>query len=184
MKVFLICALFFHFSLQAKDLPGDSLYQIESKWSTQDGREIELKDLQGRPTILAMVYFSCKYVCPVIISSIQNLESKLNKKIQKQTQVVLVSFDPEKDTPDAMAAYAEKAKLDTKRWILMTNKKEDKIRELAASLNFKYEKKGEGDYTHSFMIFVLDKDGVIKAKIDSASQDKAILVDTLNKMPL
>ena len=66
----------------------------------------------------------------------------------------------------------------------MTNKKEDKIRELAAALNFKYEKKGEGDYTHSFMIFVLDKDGVIKAKIDSASQDKAVLVDALNKLSL
>jgi protein SCO1 len=184
MKLFLLCALFFQMSLQAEDLPGDSLYQIESKWSTQDGREIELKDLRGKPTILAMVYFSCKYVCPIIISSIQNLESKLNKKIKNQTQVLLISFDPEKDTPLAMAAYAEKAKLDMKRWTLMTNKKEEKIRELAAALSFKYEKKGEGDYTHSFMIFVLDKDGVIKAKIDSAGQDKATLVDALNKMSL
>ena len=115
MKVFLLCVLFFNLSLQAKDLPGDSLYQIESKWSTQDGREIELKDLQGKPTILAMVYFSCKYVCPIIISSIQNLESKLTKKNRNQTQVVLISFDPEKDTPEAMAAFALKVKLDTKR---------------------------------------------------------------------
>lgn len=183
MKALIFLTLFFQFSVLAKDLPGDSLYQIDSKWSTQDGREIELKDLAGKPTILAMIYFSCKYVCPIIISSIQNLETKLNKKIKKQTQVVLVSFDPEKDTPEAMAAYAIKSKLDTNRWILMTNKNDDKIRELAAALNFKYEKKGEGDYTHSFMIFVLDKEGLIKAKVDSAGQDKSILVDALNKMP-
>lgn len=161
-------------------LPGDSLYQIDSKWVTQDGKELELKDLRGKKTIMTMVYLSCQYTCPTIISEVKSLESKLKKGVAADTRVLVVSFDPSKDTPKVMNAYAKKRKLDPQHWLFVTNKDESKIRELAAALGFKYKKSDNGEYVHSYMIVVLDEDGVVRARVEGANKDKAALIEALH----
>ena len=158
-------------SVKADDLPGASIYQIDSEWVDQEGKDFELEDLHGKPTIFSMVYLTCKYICPAVTSEVQALESELNKKTREQIQIVLVSFDPVRDKPEAMKAYAQERKLDLKRWKLITNKKESKIRELAVATNFKYQKDEKGEFTHSYMILMLDQDGVIKARLDGANLD-------------
>lgn len=155
----------------ASDLPGDSMYHIGSKWITQDGQEFELKNLRGKPTILSMVYLTCKYICPAVISEVQALESELNKKNREQVQIVLVSFDPARDKPESMKMYAQERKLDLNRWKMITHNNESKIRELAVATNFKYQKDEKGEFTHSYMILLLDQDGVIKARLDGANLD-------------
>jgi protein SCO1/2 len=170
--------------VKAKEVPGDSLYQIGSLWLRQDEKKIELNELSGKPTILSMVYLSCSFLCPTVISEIQSLESKLDKETKDQVQIVLVSFDPKKDTPQTMRAYAKKRKLDSKHWIFLTNNNESKIRELAAALNFKYQKIEGGDYTHSFMIVLLNEDGVVMARVDGANQAHAPLIEAIKKLSI
>lgn len=167
----MLCVLFSSLGFGG-DLPGDSIYQIDSKWVDQEGKEFELKDLRGTPTILSMVYLKCKYICPAVISEVQDLESELSKDIKKSFQIVLVSFDPDRDTPESMKKYAtEDRRLDLSRWRLVTNKDESKIRELAVATNFKYQKDDKGEFTHSYMILMLDQNGVIKARLDGANLD-------------
>lgn len=166
----------------ATELPGDSIYQIGSKWVDQDAKQLLLNDLQGKPTLLAMVYLSCEYLCPTIISEVRAIEAQLDPKVRAETRVVLVSFDPTKDTPQAMNAYAKKRKIDKGRWTLLTNNDETKIRELAASLNFKYQKTKGGEFTHSFLIVALNEAGVPVARIDAANQDHQPMIDVLGKL--
>jgi protein SCO1/2 len=165
-----------------KKLPGDSIYQMGSKWITSEGKMIELKDFAGKPTILSMVFLSCKYLCPTIISEIQKVESKIDPKIREKIRVVLVSFDPKSDTPQVMKAYAKKRKLDNQHWVFITNKDDSKIRELAAILNFKYKKEKDGDFTHSFMYLFLNEKGEILSRVDSAEQDTKQIVEAINKL--
>jgi protein SCO1/2 len=171
LGIFFVVMLTLLGSVSADDLPGSSIYQIDSEWVDQDGKDFELEDLQGKPTILSMVYLSCKYICPAVISEVQALESELNKKTKKDVQVVLVSFDPDRDTVAVLKSYAKDRKLDLSRWKLITNKKESKIRELAVATNFKYQKDEKGEFTHSYMILMLDQSGVIKARLDGANLD-------------
>ncbi|MEZ4846883.1 MAG: SCO family protein [Bdellovibrionota bacterium] len=167
----------------AEELPGDSIYQIDSKWVDQDGKEFELKDLRGKPTILSMVYLTCKYICPAVISEVQALESELSKKVKNSFQIVLVSFDPERDTPMSMKKYAtEERKLDLSRWRLVTNKNESKIRELAVATNFKYMKDENGEFTHSYMILLLDQNGVVQSRLDGANLDHKPMIQKLKEL--
>lgn len=174
--------IIFSVPVYAVDLPGDSIYQIGSKWIDQDGKEFELKDLRGKPTILSMVYLSCKYICPTIISEIQAIESKLNKKSRENIQIVLISFDPERDNSTALKSAATDRKLNLSRWRLATNKNESKIRELAVATNFKYMKDEKGEFTHSYMILLLDKDGVIKSRLDGANLDHKPMIQAIEEM--
>ncbi len=167
---------------EAKKIPIDSIFQIQTNWINQDNKIVKLESFEGKPTILAMVYLSCKFLCPTIISEVQNLEAKIDPKKREKVQVLLASFDPEKDTPAVIKAYAKKRKLDSPHWTLLTSKTDSAPRELAAVLDFKYKKIEGGDFTHSFMIVVLNESGVPVARIDSASQDKQPLVNALNTL--
>lgn len=185
MKIFkymlMVLVLIFTIQAMAKDLTGHSIYQIGSKWITQDGKEVELKDFQGKPTILSMVYLTCKYICPTVISEVQSIEEKLGKN-KNDVQIVLVSFDPERDKPATMKEYASHRKLDLQRWTLMTNQNESKIRELAVATGFKYQKDEKGEFTHSYMILALDRDGVVIERLDGANLDHQPMINALNTM--
>lgn len=163
-------------------LDENSLYQIGSKWTNQEGKEIELKEFGGRPTLIALVYLTCKYICPTIISEVKDLEVSLSKEARGKIQVILISFDPTRDTPTVMKSYMAKRQLDPNHWTFLTNKNESKIRELAVTLNFKYQKTDDGEFTHSFLIGLLDSQGVLKARIDSANQPKKVLIDEIQKL--
>ena len=169
--------------VRADEISTNSVYNLESKWINQDGLELQLRSYKGHRVIIAMVYLTCKFLCPTIISDVQKIESKLSAKSKEDVRIILVSFDPNRDTTKAMKAYAKKRKLDLKRWSLISQKDESNIRELAAVLGFKYQKQEGGtEYSHSFQITALDKEGVIKAQIDGANKDPGEFVQEIEKM--
>ena len=178
---FLVFQAFFSV-VRAEELPENSTYQISTKWINQEGGQVALSDFRGRPVIFSMVYLSCKFTCPTVVSEIQNIISKLNPKAKEQVKAVLVSFDPKRDTPEEMKKFLKKRNLDAKVWNFLTSKDERKIRELAATINFKYKKDDTGEFTHSFIVAVLDENGVLKVKLDGANQSKEALVNEIHKI--
>lgn len=163
-------------------LKEDSLYQLDNTWVNQDGKTVTLKDFRGHPVIISMVYLTCKYLCPTIISEIQGIENKLSEKTKANTRIVLVSFDPDRDTVQVMKAYMAKRKLDPNRWSFLTNSKDSKNRELAVLLNFKYQKTEDGEFSHSFLITILDKEGVVAKRQEGANKPPQVLVDAIEAL--
>jgi protein SCO1 len=142
----------------AKPLPGDSLYQLDLPLTNQDGQVSKLGDLRGSPVLIAMFYTSCKYVCPLIIDSMLRVDKALTPAERSHLRVVLVSFDPEHDTPQALKAAAELRHLDLSRWSL-TRTDVESVRKLAAVLGVQYREISPGEFNHSAVISVLDQDG-------------------------
>lgn len=186
MKIILMFFILFSqaycFSVNAKELPENSTYQISTKWMDQDGKPVALSDFRGRPVIFSMVYLSCTFTCPTVVSEIQGILSKLSLPERELVRPVLVSFDPKRDTPEEMKKFLEKRNLDPKVWSFLTSKEESKIRELAATLNFKYRKDDTGEFTHSFIVAVLDENGVLRVKLDGANQNKEPLLNEIRKI--
>jgi protein SCO1/2 len=144
-------------------LPGDSVYQLDIPLTNQDGRESKLADLRGTPVLIAMFYTSCKYVCPLIIDSMLRVDKSLTPAEQSKLRVVLVSFDPINDTPQALKANSEVRHLDLARWTL-TRTDAESVRKLAAVLGVQYREISPGEFNHSAVISLLDKDGSIVTK--------------------
>ena len=51
----------------------DSVFNINDVWTSSEGKPVQLSQLNGKPTVIAMVYTSCQYVCPMIVSDMQRL---------------------------------------------------------------------------------------------------------------
>jgi protein SCO1/2 len=143
-------------------LPGDSVYQLDIALTNQDARTSKLAELRGAPVLIAMFYTSCKYVCPLIVDSMRSVDKSLTDDERARLRVVLVSFDPEHDTPQALKAVADERHLDLPRWSL-DRTDADSVRKLAAALGVQYRAIEKGDFNHSTVISLLDRNGRIVA---------------------
>lgn len=134
-----------------------SIYQVSSKWVTEDGETVTLGTLEGKTQVVAMVYTSCEVACPRIVASMKTIQKKTDSDA---VGFVLISIDPERDTPEALKAYAEKMNMDDSAWTLLTGSP-DNVLELAALLGVRYRKMADGEFAHSNIITVLDAQGEI-----------------------
>jgi protein SCO1/2 len=73
---------------------------------------------------------------------------------------LLVSFDPEHDTPEVLRAYRAARDLPDGQWTLLRGSPED-VRELALILGVHYRQRGRSQFSHSSVITILDSKGEI-----------------------
>ena len=137
-----------------------SLYQVTSTWTTATEQRIRLGELHGKVQVLAMFYASCEYACPLIVSLMQQMEAALPPELHSHIGFVLITFDPERDTPSALRAYSEKLHLYPQLWSLLHGPPDD-VLELVDMLGVKYKKDQKGGFAHANLITVLNKEGEI-----------------------
>lgn len=141
--------------------PADhSLYYLESRWRDQAGGERALGSLAGRGQVVALVYTYCGDTCPRVLMDMKRVEGELERAHPGEVGFVLVSIDPERDTPDRLRGFAEGARLDPARWTLLNGSDED-VLELAALLGVKYRRETAAQLSHSNVITVLDRGGEV-----------------------
>jgi len=164
-----------------KPLTDGSVYQLDSKWTSDVGREIQLRVLRGKPQVVVMFYANCQWACPLLVHDMRQIEAALPEKLRDEVGFVLVSFDSKRDTVEALHAYRKTHELSTKRWTLLRGKPDD-IRELAAVLGVNYREDVLGQFAHSNVVTILNRDGEIAGQIKGLNQAPAAAVEILTKI--
>lgn len=157
------------------DATGNSLYALRSGWVSQDGVDVQLADLGGQPIIISMVYTNCRYACPIIVHDMKRIDRELPPDLAADVRYVLVSLDPERDDPDALAQFARSYGLDPDRWTLLQGDPSD-VRMLATALGVKYRKAADGQYSHTNLVAVLNGKGeILHREIDPGGESSSML---------
>lgn len=154
---------------------GDSIYLLEGEFTDQHGKTVRLKDFEGKPVVVSMFYASCPHACPLLISDIKKVERDVPEKLRRDLRVVLVTFDPDRDTPAELRELGEAHRVDMSRWSFLRTDP-DRVRELAALLGIRYRFGKDGSIGHSSVITLLDREGRIAARIDGLRQPNHDLV--------
>lgn len=157
-----------------------SLYLLDSKWTSDVGREIQLGALRGRPQIVAMFFTQCEYACPILVSELKTIEAKLPPNVRAKVDFLLVSMDTKRDTVEALAAFRKKSDLAIERWTLLRGAAAD-VRELAALLGVNYAQDSRGQFSHTNLITLLNAEGEIVHQHTGLKQDPAALVAAIEK---
>lgn len=150
-------------------LPGLSVYQLDSPWRDAAGGERTLASLRGHPVLVLLFYGTCQSVCPVLVRDLQRIDEKIPEAPRADLRHLLVSFDPKVDTPERLAAYAKEHGLDPARWTLLHGSA-DQVRELAAVLGVRYRASGDGQYSHTQRITLLDREGRVVESFDGVAR--------------
>jgi protein SCO1/2 len=66
---------------------------------------VSLSDFRGEYVFLYFGYMFCPDFCPTTMSKLANVHRDLGDDAERM-QVIMISVDPERDTPDALAKYA------------------------------------------------------------------------------
>lgn len=158
-----------------------SLYQTESKWTTDVNTQIKLADLKGRPQVVVMFFVSCQYACPILVHDLTRIEAALKPELRGKVGFTLVTFDTKRDTPAALAKFRATRNLSPTNWTLVHGADDD-VLELAALLGVKYKQEASGQFAHSNLITVLNGDGEIVHQLVGLGQDINTTVRELDKL--
>ena len=153
--------------------PVDSLYRLPLALTDQDGRVFQLADRSGHPQLISMFYASCQYTCPLTIEALKRNQAALVEAAHTPLDVLLVSFDSERDTPPRLKQVFAERKLDAKSWTLAHAEPRD-VRKLAAALDIQYRVLEGGMINHSTVLVLLDAQGRVLArseKLDAVDPD-------------
>lgn len=133
----------------------------------EEGQTVGKTDNLGNWSFLFFGYTFCPDVCPTTLAVMQQMWVQLSPEIQAQTQVVLVSVDTQRDTPEQLKTYMDYF---DPSFTAFTSKPAS-LRSFAAQLNAVYakverkNKQGETDeklgylMDHSANIAILDPNG-------------------------
>jgi protein SCO1/2 len=160
-------------------LSAESIYQLADTFQTQDNKNVTLSYFEGKPTVMAMIFTHCTYACPRLTADIQNIEHGLKDENGK-VNFVLVSFDSDRDLPDTLKKYARSMGLDA-NWTLLHGS-DEAVRTLSVLLNVQYLKDAQGNFSHSNIISVLDKDGRLRFQKEGLDADHTQTIASVKQL--
>ncbi|HWW73495.1 MAG TPA: SCO family protein [Duganella sp.] len=142
----------------ATTAPGASLYRLDTALTDGAGQRFTLGEMAGAPVLVTMFYGDCHAACPIIIETLKRTVAALGAA-GKPLRVVLISLDPQHDTPASLAMLASKHDLDAPQFRLAVAADESRTRTVAAALNIKYRRLDNGEINHTTRVLLLDGAG-------------------------
>lgn len=174
-------ALLLALAVSAAPLPGDSIYALPLPLTDLDDRPAPLLELRGHPVMVTMFYGSCPKACPLLISKMKRVEQGLPPAERAELRVVLVTLDPERDTPQVLRRLATGHGVDTQRWRFLRTGP-DGVRDLAAVLGIKYHRLDDGGFWHASVITLLDGEGRPVAREEGLDLETEALRAALHRL--
>ncbi|MCD5983307.1 MULTISPECIES: SCO family protein [Pseudomonas] len=83
---------------QSRSLPSLSM-------SDQNGAPVAVDELKGKWTLVFFGYTYCPDICPTTLAQLRDIRTKLPQEAVDNMRVVLVSVDPNRDTPQQLKQY-------------------------------------------------------------------------------
>lgn len=121
VAVFIILSIFSFSSCSEPAL--DDYSDVSYELVNQDGEAVNFPDdFQGSPLILGFIYTNCPDICSFITANVGKIHSEIDDP--GDTQFVLITFDPARDTPDVLRNYASAFNMNTRPFHFLTGDEE------------------------------------------------------------
>lgn len=159
-------------------VPSASIYNLKVPLEDQSGDVTGLDRYKGKPVLITMFYANCPHVCPMIISTIRQLESRLSTEELAELRVMTISIDPERDVPELLLETLRRHSVDASRWSMVRPEPAD-LRTIAGVFGIKYKQLPDGEFSHTTKIILLDRDGIQIASSDQIGRHNAEFLESL-----
>ena len=161
-------------------LPGDSLYHLQAGFTDLHGQSLQWAALQGRPQLVSMFYGNCSLMCPLILENAKAVQKQLSPEQRARLGVAMITLDPARDAPAALAEVAERNRTPADWQYLQPDA--DDVRAVASVLDVRYRFRDDGSINHTSALVLLDAHGQILARseVSSAIPDP-VFIDSVRK---
>jgi protein SCO1 len=159
-------------SFRSTDITG-APYAQSLELTDHTGKPRRLEDFRGKALVVFFGFTHCPDICPTTLADIAQAVKSLGAQAER-VQVVMVSVDPERDTPESLAKYV--TAFDPS--FLGLRGDLEATKRVAANFKIYFEKRKQGgSYTvdHSAQSYVIDPQGRVRLLVrhDRIAQDLA-----------
>lgn len=161
----------------------DSLYKTVGEFAflSQTGDTITHDSLRGFIYVADVFFTTCEGICPKLSEGLSDVHEYF--KDSKDVKLLSVSVDPEADSVEALAAYAESYGADPHKWYFVTGNKSDLYEFVQQELFFSADSTMV-PIAHDRTLRLIDKegrmrgeffDGTVKSRVDSLIDNIKVL---------
>lgn len=126
---------------------------------------VRTETLKDHWHLLFFGFTACPDVCPTTLSDMRQLLAQLPSDVSNQLQLILVSADPKRDTPDVLRTYLSYYRAGFKG---LTGEMEQ-LQKLSKALGLPFvpaeEPRGDYSVSHSGNLAILGPDGTLRGHI-------------------
>ncbi len=137
----------------------------------QDSTQVNYPGIiKDKVAVIGFIYTNCPDICPLTTHNMQLAEEKLGKDQLNKVRFLLITFDPDRDTPSILTKYASVREMNMNDWELLTGTSKD-INSILDEFNVKaihddttYNDKGQPNYfiIHTDRISLVDENGDLR----------------------
>lgn len=145
----------------------------------QDGQAVDQTMLTGKWSLVFFGFTYCPDYCPTTLTALEATKRQLGDKA-KDLQIVFISIDPERDTPQALKDYLSTDGFP--QGVVGLTGTPEQVKAAADAYRAYYQKVGEGEgYTmnHSLTVYLMGPDGKFRSAIahDLGPERAAQIID-------
>lgn len=120
------------------------------------GQSVSQSDYDGKVRLMSFIFTRCPDICPATTIHMVDLQEELKARSLYGDKVAFVSatFDPDNDTPEVLADYADRLGMDLSGWTLLRGEEADTIA-LAKSYGNNVQRLDDGLYVHNVTSLLL-----------------------------
>jgi len=186
------------------ELPAIGSYTLPPLGLAADG---EVLDVEGKPrrlydlyadsyVLLAFIYSSCSDVngCPLTSHVFYQIKAAMkdDPEIARHLKLISLSFDPEVDTPEVMALFANNFRYagNAGEWQFVTSASEQNLKPVLKAYNQdiqrEYTRDGRygGQYSHLLRVFLIDPEKRIRNIYSVAFLHEALILNDFKTLLL
>jgi protein SCO1 len=119
-------------------------------------------------TIVDFIYTTCPTVCQALGSEYQRMQSQLRSDSEAGVRLLSISFDPARDSPNALAAYGRRFAANDDLWQLAAPTDDATLQTLLRRLGVVAVPDGSGGFVHNAALHLIDEGGRLHAIYDTA----------------
>ncbi|MNM99656.1 hypothetical protein D3C76_71860 [compost metagenome] len=129
-----------------------------------DGSTVSLEDTNGKVRLFYFFFSNCPDVCPISTFRLSQVQDLLKEKglFAKDASIVSISFDPERDTREAIKAFGDKFKADYSGWYFLRGDQQQTIDLAMNSFKILINQDKDGNFVHMDLIGLVDRDGNLR----------------------
>ena len=148
------------------------------------GKKISKNDLLGKPWVTGFIFIQCAGPCPKVSLAMQSIQKRYD---DKPVNLVTFTVDPKRDTPEALAKYADFYQADPEQWFFLTGERDDLYGLINGSFLMPVKEdenpKPGFEIIHTTNLCLVDPTGRVVGKYNSVKEeDMALLRRDLDRL--
>jgi len=126
------------------------------------GHPVQLSALRGRVVLLSFIYTRCTAACPLLTRRMALLEARLAQAGRGDAVALLsVTVDPERDSAEALAGYAQRFGADLRHWHFLRDERA-RLAPVLAAWDEWTRRQPDGEIDHPARVYLVDARGAIR----------------------